>query len=84
MKSTSSRFPGPGVSTQVSTNGGTTPQWREQRREIFYLGPDNRLDGCPSDACSRMERVEAGTPTALFTIPQGGSYDVTHVTGNAS
>jgi serine/threonine-protein kinase len=30
-------FPGPGPKRQVSTNGGTSPQWSRDGREIFYF-----------------------------------------------
>jgi serine/threonine-protein kinase len=34
--------PGPGK-WQISTAGGEYPEWSENGRELFYLGPDNRL-----------------------------------------
>ncbi len=32
-------FPGPGRKWQISTQGGSWPQWRRDGREIFYRGP---------------------------------------------
>ena len=66
-------FPGPGAPTRVSTNGGGTPAWREDGREI---GADNQLTAV-SVTPQQNGRMEVGTPTALFPIPQGAPYDVT-------
>ena len=69
-------FPGPDAPTQVSTSGGTSSQWRGDGREIFYLGPDNRLMAVPVMP-QPNGKLEAGTPTALFPIPQRAAYDIT-------
>ena len=34
---------GAGGKRQISTTGGSYPRWRRDGREIFYIGPDNRL-----------------------------------------
>jgi Tol biopolymer transport system component len=36
-------FPGPGGKWQISTAGGTRPQWRRDGNEIFYLSLGNNL-----------------------------------------
>jgi len=36
-------FPGPGGTAQVSTRGGRFPIWSQNGRELFYLGPDKRI-----------------------------------------
>jgi hypothetical protein len=36
-------FPTPGGKRQISTNGGTEPQWRRDGKELFYLGTDQKL-----------------------------------------
>ena len=36
-------FPTPGRPLQVSTKGGTSPRWRDDGREIFYIAPDGGL-----------------------------------------
>ena len=36
-------FPGPGVRRQVSTAGGSQPQWRRDGKELFYMAPDRTL-----------------------------------------
>lgn len=68
-------FPGPGPSTQVSTNGGSVPQWRGDHREIFYLAPDGRLMAVPIALSTNGLDVEAGAPVALFTIQPNAAYE---------
>jgi dipeptidyl aminopeptidase/acylaminoacyl peptidase len=67
-------FPGPGRSWQVSTNGGTVPQWRGDGREIFYRGPDDRLMSVPVTLQANGASVDLGTPVALFTMRLGSQY----------
>lgn len=69
-------FPAPGVPLQMSTNGGVTPQWRDDGREILYLGEDRKLMAV---AVTRKPdgKLEVGRPAALFTIPRGAAYDIT-------
>src|SRR5262249_17313857 len=50
---------------QVSTNGGFTPKWSGDGKELFYQSPDNQI------MCSEVKvgsTFEAATPTPLFTI----------------
>jgi Tol biopolymer transport system component len=56
-------FPGPGGKWQVSTSGGTMPQWRGDGKELFYLGADQSLMAVPVAA---GETFESGNPVALF------------------
>jgi Tol biopolymer transport system component len=58
-------FPGPGGKWQVSTDGGTQPQWRGDGKELFYLGAGRRLTAVPVTA---GETFESGSPTALFRV----------------
>jgi hypothetical protein len=37
------RFPGPGGQWQISTEGGTSPRWRADGKELYYLSPDNKM-----------------------------------------
>jgi Tol biopolymer transport system component len=64
-------FPGPGGRLQISTSGGRLPQWRRDGREIFYLGPDNRLMAVPVVLAANGSTIEAGTPVALFGTRPG-------------
>ena len=36
-------FPPSGGKWQLSTNGGVTPRWRRDGRELFYLAPDRKI-----------------------------------------
>jgi len=58
-------FPGPGGKWQVSTSGGDEPAWRNDGRELFYLGTDGRL---MSVEIKTGAAFEAGVPTALFPM----------------
>ncbi len=54
--------------------GGTSPRWRGDGKELFYLALDNRLVSVPINAA---QTFEFGTPTALFRIDTTRSgYDV--------
>jgi Tol biopolymer transport system component len=70
-------LPGPGRNWQISTNGGTQPQWRGDGREIFYLAPDNRLMAVPVTLDAKGTTVDAGNPAGLFPLRPGAGYAVT-------
>jgi Tol biopolymer transport system component/predicted Ser/Thr protein kinase len=57
------RFPGPGGKWQVSTNGGTEPQWSADGSEIFYLDATQNLVTVP---VSTGDTFTAGLPQTLF------------------
>lgn len=59
-------FPGPGGKWQVSTAGGTSPAWRRDGKELFYLEPDGKLMAAPVRIGAAFE---SETPTPLFTSP---------------
>jgi Tol biopolymer transport system component len=66
-------FPGPGASVQVSTTGGSNPEWRGNGQELFYIGPNNALTAVPvSVAAGRT--IATGVPSALFSLQPGTSY----------
>jgi len=48
---------------QVSTDGGTDPQWRRDGKELFYLAPDRTLMAAEVKAGATFE---AGSPRPLF------------------
>jgi Tol biopolymer transport system component len=70
-------FPAGEGKWRVSLAGGTTPRWRADGRELFYLADDGRLMALPVLAGSGFE---VGTATALFRtrlrFEAGGHYDV--------
>lgn len=66
-------FPGPGGKVQVSTDGGSLPYFRRDGRELFFIGPSNRVMAVPitlGDA-----RATIGTPASLFISPGSGIFD---------
>jgi eukaryotic-like serine/threonine-protein kinase len=36
-------FPGPGKRVRISTEGGSSPRWRADGKEIFFIAPNGRL-----------------------------------------
>ena len=72
-------FPGPGGQWQISTQGGTSPRWRSDGKELYYLAPDNKLMAVAAGA--QGGTFVPGTPVVLFqTHPAPGinkqQYDV--------
>jgi eukaryotic-like serine/threonine-protein kinase len=65
-------FPGPGGRKQISTGGGTSPQWGREGKELFYLDPDNRLMAV--SLALNGPKVEPGTGEALFSLSPGAAY----------
>jgi Tol biopolymer transport system component len=58
------RFPTGDGKSQVSSHGGSEPQWRGDGKELFYLGADGRLMA----ASIRLQdaATDVGSPAALF------------------
>ena len=56
-------IPEPGTRIQVSANGGSSPRWRRDGKELFYLAPDDTLMAVPVRS---MQPLEFGPPVALF------------------
>jgi serine/threonine-protein kinase len=59
----------PGKS-MVSIDGGQTPHWRADGRELIYIAPDRKV---MSVAIKPGDRFEAGVPKFLFQLPPGAS-----------
>ena len=57
--------PASGGKWQLSTNGGTSPQWRRDGRELYFIAPDSALMAV--DVMLGAE-VKAGTPRELFSL----------------
>ena len=81
------RYPGPGSKVAVSGEGGHSPAWTANGREIVYLAPRGP-DGTGPFTVMSVSVVSAGTtltvgkPQALFETPMGfqanfRGYDVT-------
>jgi hypothetical protein len=60
---------------QVSRNGGSLPQWRDDGKELFFRAPD----GSPMAVeVSTYPTFQAGFPKRLFSMPPDvGPWDVT-------
>ena len=59
-------FPGPGRKWQISTQGGSWPQWRRDGREIFYRGPAGTIFATQVEA--RGDTLTVGMPKSLFVL----------------
>jgi hypothetical protein len=60
-------FPLSGGRWQISTGGGTVPRWRQDGRELFYVGADRNLMAVPVRTAGAS--LEPGIPNRLFPIP---------------
>jgi Tol biopolymer transport system component len=56
-----------GAKYQISTSGGTSPRWRRDGKELFYVSSDRKVMAVPVKLGAT---VEAGTPQPLFPISQ--------------
>jgi hypothetical protein len=69
-------FPGFGEKRQVSVGGGSTPTWRADGKELFFLSPDWTLMAVNIQT---GKGITADVPRALFKLPlhpYGPYYDV--------
>src|SRR5262249_38296672 len=66
-------FPGRENKSQVSTAGGTNPQWRRDGRELFYVSSAGQL---MSVAVSANPSPQLGIPNVLFGRVAGDAYEV--------
>jgi serine/threonine-protein kinase len=60
-------FPGPGAKRQISTEGGTSPVWARNGRELFYRHDDKMM----AVVISLQPEFTAGAPRLLFA----GKYE---------
>ncbi len=56
-------YPGPGRTWQISTAGGTDPQWRQDGKELYYRGLDQKLMAVEVGG---GDALEPGLPQVLF------------------
>jgi eukaryotic-like serine/threonine-protein kinase len=72
-------FPAGGAKWQVASNGGTTPKWRRDGKELFFLDPQDNLVAV--DVNPSGNAVQLGAPHTLFQAVgiqrDFGPYDVT-------
>jgi len=57
-------FPVPSVKRQISTNGGISPRWRRDGKEIFYVSLENKLVAVPVQTTDKG--IEVSPSTVLF------------------
>jgi serine/threonine-protein kinase len=65
-------YPGPGGKFLISTEGGVTPTWSRDGRELFYRNGDKMM----TVDVQTSPAFRAGTPKMLFQGNYGSSYDV--------
>jgi eukaryotic-like serine/threonine-protein kinase len=72
-------FPAGGAKWQVSSNGGATPRWRRDGKELFFLDPQDNIAAV--DVNTSGNAVKLGAPHTLFQAVgiqrEFGPYDVT-------
>jgi Tol biopolymer transport system component len=70
-------FPPSGAKFQVSSGGGSEPQWRMDGTELFYLAADQMLMAVPvKPARSGSESFQVGLPKALMTVPPAATAGI--------
>ena len=63
-------FPVSGAKFQISSGGGSEPQWRSDGTELFYLAADGNLMAVPAKlGRSGSESFQAGLPRPLMPVP---------------
>jgi len=70
-------FPGPGGKRQISTTGGLYPRWRNDGKEIFYVGLDGKL--MAAEVTPKSSSLDVGQMRQLgvkLPIRRGTPYDV--------
>jgi Tol biopolymer transport system component len=73
-------FPEPGARIPVARINGAQPRWRQDGRELFYIGPGHEVIAVPVTWPAKGP-PEFGDPRRLFPIPglvrSNGIFDVT-------
>jgi Tol biopolymer transport system component len=68
-------IPANGAKFQLSTNGGTSPRWRADGKELFYVTPDRKLMAV---SVALGASVEIGTPKELFANSGANGFAPSH------
>jgi len=61
-----------GERVRISPNGGAQASWRDDARELFYIGLDGRLMAVPIRLDAAKQTIDAGQPVPLFMTRIGG------------
>ena len=62
-------FPASGAKWQISSNGGSRPQWRRDGKELYYVAADRKLMAAGVEIGGAT--FQAGTPRPLFETRLG-------------
>jgi Tol biopolymer transport system component len=68
-------FPTPGNKKRISTSGGTTPMWRRDGRELYFVTADGTL--MATSVTPGAFSLENGTPTRLLQAQNAFAYPST-------
>ncbi len=68
-------FPLSGAKFQISTGGGSEPQWRNDDTELFYRSADGNLMAVPVKSGAAFA---TGVPRPLFRFATAGGGFATH------
>jgi serine/threonine protein kinase len=69
-------FPKPGGKWQVSTDGGTSPVWSRDGKELFFLGSNGKMMAVDVKS-GAGNKFDNGLAKPLFDLPNGAaSFDV--------
>jgi Tol biopolymer transport system component len=58
-------FPGPGGKWQISTAGGSEPQWSPDGKELYYISPEMNMMRV---SVQTGDSFDAGIPEAMFPV----------------
>src|SRR5262249_42506221 len=70
-------FPGPGGKQRISVDGGTSPRWSDDGKEIFYVDPKSTLQS--AEIINKRGTIEVGQTRPVFrglVFQRGYLYDV--------
>jgi Tol biopolymer transport system component len=61
---------------RASIDGGSSPEWGPEGKELYFLSPDNHLRAATVTYSENGRSVEVGKPAPLFSLPLGADYTV--------
>ena len=67
-------FPGPGETIMVSTQGGSSPAWNPNGRELFYVEPGHAAGTDRMMVMALDPQGRTGRPVPLFAFDRGSLF----------
>jgi Tol biopolymer transport system component len=64
-------FPQPTAKWQISTEGGQSPVWSQDGRELYYYGPGNKVMAVEVELSVPGGKPQFGVPKPLFEVRTG-------------